>query len=77
MTPRKLNQDIAKLYKKCIGEGIEMSKDRDLWNQEFRRLHGADSSFKYMSHKSLKMMMKMQSRFRFMQFSGFMLSVEV
>ena len=79
MTKQELNRDIKALYTKVKASESypfkeEFEKDAI---REFRRLYHADREFVEMNLKSIKMMLKMNLRFRAIAFHQFGLSIEI
>jgi hypothetical protein len=65
MTPQELNRDIMRLLKrarKYVGpyDGAEEAAI----GKELDRLYSADDTFEYMSHRSMKIMLRLNLRFR-------------
>lgn len=70
MTNRELNRDIKRLIK------LDMSNDFKL-QLEFHRLYDADRSFEAMSKQSIRIMMRLNIRHRFVAFHTFGLHIDL
>jgi hypothetical protein len=86
MTTKELNKAVKKLneYIKGSAKGAEMSNDNTAYfktleeycTPEFKRIIGADSSFKSFTADSLRILIKLNSKHRFVPFHQFGLQIE-
>jgi len=68
MTKQELNRDIKRLVKNS--ENIT-DKNRDAIEKEFLRLYRADKTFEYMNLYSVKMMLRLNVRHRYIPLHQF------
>lgn len=71
MKPKELNRDIKRLYKNA--ENLTESER----NAEFKRLYFADEEFDFMNKESIKIMLKLNLRYRIIPFHVFGLSINI
>lgn len=71
MTKQELNRDVKRLANKHTN-----MNEADL-NKEFKRLYYADSNFEYMNLNSLKMMLRLNLRYRFVPLHQFGLMINL
>lgn len=83
MTTAELNRDIKKLLKlyAIINSNDFDSKEyKDAYGKltnEFKRLYFADTKFEYMNVQSIRIMLRLNLRFRFYQLHTFGLMIEI
>lgn len=86
MTPKELNRDIKRLaaaiHRKSLGDENEYFKYVDVTNggeacKEFRRLYHADQAFEYMNMQSMKIMLRLNVRHRFVALHHFGNHIEI
>ena len=71
MTKQELNRDIKRLYKNITPNNSEQ------FEEEFRRLYFADKSFEYTNLNNLKIMFRLNLRYRFIALHQFGLSIDL
>ena len=82
MTKQELNRDIKRLY--SLAESAKVFKD-DLYHNfiennvrpEFNRLYHADSTAEYMNLLSLKIMIRLNHKFRFIQLHLMFINIKI
>lgn len=73
MTKQELNRDIKRLTK-LVGTDKEHTPE---FEKEFRRLYYADSSMEYLNVESIKTLLRLNVRHRFIPFHQFGLMIEI
>ena len=71
MTPKELNRDIKRLCKNAANL-TEIER-----NTEFKRLYFADEEFDFMNKESIKIMLKLNLRYRIIFFHTFGLFINI
>lgn len=71
MTAQELNRDIKRLSK-----NHDSMSESDL-QKEFKRLYYADSDFEYMNLNSVKMMLRLNLRYRFVALHHFGININL
>lgn len=82
MTPKELNRDIKKLASEIYRRSFE---DQTAYfkyvegpaKEEFKRLFYADQKFEYMNLQSMRTMLRLNVRHRFIPFHQFGLQIEI
>lgn len=82
MTPKELNRDIKRLAAEIYRMSFESNGDYFKYiereaKEEFTRLFYADQAFEYMSHASMKIMLRLNVKHRYIQFHQFGLLIEI
>ena len=83
MTTAELNRDIKKLLKLNAiinNSDIDSKEYKDAYGKltkEFARLYFADTKFDYMNVQSIKIMLRLNLRYRFYQLHTFGLMIEL
>ena len=73
MTSKELNRDIKRLTK-LVGTDKEYTPE---FEKEFRRLYYADSSMEYLNADSMRIMLRLNVRKRFIPFHQFGLMINI
>ena len=73
MTKQELNRDVKRLSK-LIGTDKEYTPE---FEKEYKRLYYADSTFDYFNLESVRIMLRMNARHRFIPFHQFGLMINI
>ena len=73
MTPKELNRDIKRLTK-LVGTDKEYTPE---FEKEFKRLYYADTEMSYLNVESVKTLLRLNVRHRFIPFHQFGLMINI
>ena len=76
MTNKELNRDIKRMLKTTIELKTTALLFDGLLEKEFKRLYYADPSASSLNLKSLKIMMRLNQKYRFIAFHTFYISID-